>query len=365
MLKKNWLSFMLAAFTLLVLAACSEDSEDTGIAGDSGADSAKATTELNLLVWEGFADPAIISDYEEEYGVKVNAVYFGSSDELLAKLKSGGGSTYDLISPSGDLSGLLVDEGMLEPITIGNIKNFADIDDSLKLEEVEKDGEVYGVPYVWGPNYFIYDADIISEPITSWNDFADSKYAGQLSLSDDINNLYIAGQALGVENIYKMSEEELQEVKALVETWEPQVRKYWATAGELNDLFANKEVALAVGWPLTVKQVNDQNRNLEWAIPEEGTTGWMDHYMIVKGSKNKANAELFIDYVIRPEIQAKTAEALYYAPVNLKAKEFMSEDVQEATNINDMEEMFSKIDFWQYVEQRSRYNEIWTEIKTN
>lgn len=368
MLKKNWLIFLLTMLTMLVLAACGGESEEADVASDSGEDATETASEggtLNLLVWEGFADPAIISDYEEEYGVKVNAVYFGSSDELLAKLKSGGGSTYDLVSPSGDLSGLLVQENMLEPINTESITNYADIDDSLKVKEVEKDGEVYGVPYVWGPNYLIYDADVISEPIKSWNDFADSKYAGQLSLSDDINNLYIAGQALGVDNIYNMSEEELQEAKALVETWEPQVRKYWATAGELNDLFANKEVALAVGWPLTVKQINDQGRNLKWAIPEEGTTGWMDHYMIVKGSKNKKNAELFIDYSIRPEIQAKTAEALYYAPVNLKAKEFMSEDVQEATNINDMEGMFSKIDFWQYVEDRNRYNEIWTEIKTN
>lgn len=368
--KKNWFLVFMAALMIVVLAACGGESE-SDVAGESGEAGEGTTSEstsggtLNLLVWEGFADPAIISDYEKEYGVKVNAVYFGSSDELLAKLKSGGGSTYDLISPSGDLSGLLVQENMLEPIDMSKITNFGDIDAGLKLPEVEKDGEIYGVPYVWGPNYFIYDADVHEEPITSWNDFSKPEFAGQVSLSDDINNLYMAGQALGVANIYQMSEEELQKAKDLVETWEPQVRKYWATAGELNDLFANKEVSMALGWPLTVKQLNDQGRNLKWSIPEEGTTGWMDHYMIVKGAKNKANAELFIDYSIRPEVQANTAAALYYTPVNLKATEFMSEDLQEATNVNEMESMFAKIDFWQYVPDRNRYNEVWTEIKTN
>ena len=138
MLKKNWLTLLLATMMLLVLAACGDDSKEEEGAGDSGKESSAKGGTLNLLVWEGFADPSIISEYEEEYGVKVNAVYFGSSDELLAKLKSGGGSTYDLISPSGDLSGLLVQEGMLEPIEIEKIKNYADIDDSLKLKEVKK-----------------------------------------------------------------------------------------------------------------------------------------------------------------------------------------------------------------------------------
>ena len=368
MLKKKWLLVLVAAFTMLVLAACGNDEDagstetDAGTAGDSGSE---VGGELNLLVWEGFADPAIIAGYEEEFGVKINAVYFGSSDELLAKLKSGGGNTYDLISPSGDLSGLLVSEGMLDPINMDTITNFSDLSDDIKLPEVEKDGEVYGVPYVWGPNYLIYDADVVTDVPTSWNDFSKPEFAGQLSLSDDINNLYLAGQAIGVDNIYTMSEEELQQAKAKVEEWEGNVRKYWATAGELNDLFANKEVSVALGWPLTVKTVNDQGRNLQWTIPQEGTTGWMDHYMIVKGAKNKANAEAFINYSISPEVQAATAQALYYTPVNLKATEFMSEDLQQATNVNDMEGMFAKIDFWQYVPDRSRYNEIWTEIKTN
>ncbi len=162
-----------------------------------------------------------------------------------------------------------------------------------------------------------------------------------------------------------MNEEQLQQAKQTLLEWKPQIRKYWATGGELNDLFANKEVTLALGWPLTVKQVNDTGRNLKWTIPKEGTTGWMDHLMIVKGSKNKELAELYLDYAISPEIQAKTAEVTNYTPANVKATEFMSKDLQAATNINEAEEIFDKIDFWQYVENRARYNEVWTEIKTN
>lgn len=365
-MKRILLLFQVMIVISALLVACSSDEEASTSEGKTDF---KGDT-LNLLTWEGYADPTIISGFEEKYGVKINPTYFGSSDELLAKLKSGGGGTYDIISPSGDLAGLLVKSDMLEPIETKDYKNYGDINENLISDEVKKDGKIYGVPYVWGPNYLIYDADVIKEAPTSWSVFGDSAYKGKTSLSDDINNIYIAGQLLGLNKgnksaIYNMNEEQLQQAKQTLLEWKPQIRKYWATGGELNDLFANKEVTLALGWPLTVKQVNDTGRNLKWTIPKEGTTGWMDHLMIVKGSKNKELAELYLDYAISPEIQAKTAEVTNYTPANVKATEFMSKDLQAATNINEAEEIFDKIDFWQYVENRARYNEVWTEIKTN
>ena len=367
MKRKSWFILLMAMIVSLMLAACGGDEEATSDGSSEGDFSGNT---LNLLVWEGMADEKIISGFEEEHDVKVNATYFGSSDELMAKLKSGGGSTYDVISPSGDLSGYLVASDMLEPLNVENYKNYTDINEDLILEDVQKDGEVYGVPYVWGPNYLIYDADVVKEAPTSWSALGNPEFAGKVSLPDSIDNLYIVGQLMGLNKgdktaIYNMSEEQLQEAKKILVDLKPQIRKYWATGGELNDLFANKEVTVAVGWPLTVKQVNDTGRNLKWAIPEEGTTGWMDNLMIVKGSKNKELAELYLDYAISPEIQAITAEVTNYAPASVKAAEFMSDDLQEATHIHEMEDMFGKIDFWQYVENRARYNEIWTEVKTN
>lgn len=363
---KKMFIFLQVSLIIMILAACGDKEEAT--TSDKKTDFKGDT--LNLLTWEGYAEKEIISEFEKKYGVKVNATYFGSSDELIAKLRSGGGKTYDIISPSGDLSGFLVDSDMVEPLSIDQYKNYGDISDDLKLDEMKKDGKVFGVPYVWGPNYYIYDADVVKNPPASWADIANPEYKGKVSLSDDINNIYMAGQLLGLNKgdttaIYNMDEKQLQEAKQILMKWKPQIRKYWTTAGELNDLFANKEVVLAVGWPLTVKEVNDTGRNLKWAIPKEGTTGWADHLMIVKGSKNKALAELYLDYAISPEIQANTAEVTNYIPTNLKAKEFMSEDLQKATNMNEAAEMFDKIDFWQYVKDRDRYNEIWTEVKTN
>lgn len=359
-LKKILATVLAAIFTVTAFAGC----------GSSGGDGSKSSGKvLNLLVWEGYADSSFAEKFEKENGCKINATYFTTSDDLVAKLKAGGGDTYDIISPSGDMAGYLVQNDMVEPIDTSKLKYWNDINDSVKLEDVEKDGKTYGVPYLWGPDYLVYDADVITEEPTSWDIFWDPKYAGRISLYDDISNIYMVGQMEGLDTedksaIYNMSEEQLADAKKKLSEINSSVRKYWVSAGELNDLFANKEVDVAVGWPLTVKELNDQGRNLKWTIPEEGCTGWMDRLMIVKGSKNQELAMKWLDYVTSPEGQALSAAATYYTIVNENALEYMDADLIEATNADSLEEFFQKINFWQYVENRDRYNEVWVEVKT-
>lgn len=349
-----------AMVSSLLLAGC----------GSSGSGTfSEGKKQVNLLVWEGYADASFADKFEEETGIKVNATYFNTSDDLAAKLKAGGGDTYDLISPSGDMAGYIVQNDMAEPLDLSKLENWEDISDSVKLADVEKDGEVYGVPYMWGPDYLIYDADVVTEEPTSWSVFWDEQYSGRISLYDDISNIYMIGQMEGLDAtdsaaLYNMTEDQLEDAKTKLSELNPSVRKYWVSAGELNDLFANKEVDVAVGWPLTVKELNDQGRNLKWTIPEEGCTGWMDRLMIVKDAKNQDAAYEWLNYVTSPEGQALSAAATYYTIVNEKALEYMDADLIEATNADSLDEFFSKINFWQYVENRDEYNDIWVAVKT-
>jgi len=258
---------------------------------------------------------------------------------------------------------------MVEPIDMDKMTHLSEINEEFFLDDVEKDGNTYGIPYLWGPDYLIYDADVIPEAPDSWEVFWDPQYAGKISLYNDISNIYMIGQMNGLDKddpqaIYNMTEEQLEEAKAKLTELNPSVRKYWETAGELNDLFANNEVVLAVGWPLTVAELDTMGRNLDWTIPKEGCTGWMDRLMIVKGSKNQELATLYIDYMTSAEGQALSSEVTYYSVVNPGAAEFMSEELQELTYVNELDSFFGKINFWQYVENRDRYNEIWTEVKT-
>lgn len=363
MVKKIWpVSAVLAAVSLSLLVGCGEKEKK------NESESFQGKT-LSLLVWEGYADPKFTAEFEKQYGVKVTGTYFNSGDDLVAKLKAGGGNAYDVISPSGDMAGFLVQSDMVEPIDVSLMPNYKDLSPKLVLPDVEKNGKIYGIPYMWGPDYLVYDADVIKEPPTSWSVFWDPAYKGKVSLYDDISNIYLVGQMMGLDKtdpaaLYNMTEEQLTLAKKKLLEVNPAVRKYWVSAGELNDLFANKEVVVSVGWPITVKEVNEKGRNLKWTIPKEGTTGWIDRLMIVKGSKNQKLAALYINYIVGAKGQALTAEVTNYSPGNAKAATFMSEDLQKSTYVNEMDSLFAKINFWQYVANRARYNEIWTEVKT-
>lgn len=325
---------------------------------------------LNLLTWEQYADKSFVEPFEKKYNCKINATFFASGDDLLAKLKAGGGSTYDIISPSGDIAGFLVDSDMLEPVDISHISAWGEIPDAFKRNDVVKGENIYGVPYLWGPDYVMYNADVIKKPITSWNELWDPQYKGRLALHDDISNIYMIGKMLGHDapddqSLYSMSDADLAYAKDKLSTLNQSIRKYWSNGGELENLFMNKEVDIAVGWPSTLKNLQDQGMNMGWCIPKEGCTGWFDRLMIVKGSRHVQLATLWIDWCTSAQGEALGSIATTFSVSNPKAADYLNEDQKKIAMVDDLYQFFKSINFWSYVKNREAYNEIWTEVKTS
>jgi len=235
----------------------------------------------------------------------------------------------------------------------------------LGLSDVVRKEKNYGVPFCWGPDYLIYNAEVVKEAPTSWKVFLDPKYKGKVSMWDDISNIYLAGQVMGLDKtdksaIYNMTDAQLEDAKKMLIQMKPQVRKYWATAGELDNLFKNNEVVMAVGWPLTPANLNKQGMNLKAVIPEEGATGWIDRLMITKDSKNKDLALLYLDYITQPENMANVAVVTNYSVSHPDAVKYMPDDLKE---IASADQYFSQLNMWQYVKNRKKYNEVWNEVK--
>ncbi len=374
MKKRRWTRIAATGMAALMvagaLAGCGSKKESSAASAD--IDWSKTDfcgEELNILVWEMYGDESIIKPFEEKYNCKVNATAFDSSDDLLAKLKAGGGDVYDVISPSGDMAGLVVNNDMAEPIDTSHISGWTDIPDTFKLTDMEKDGNIYGVPYIWGPDYVMYNADVVKEPIKSWTELWDEKYSGRIALHNDVSNIYMIGLIDGITKddplaIYNMSDEQLADAQTRLTDLNSHVRKYWDAAGELEDMFKNGEVDIAVGWPSTLKDLQDDGLNMGWCIPDEGCTGWFDRLMIVKNSKHYQLATLWIDWCTSAEGEAVSSIATTFSISNPKAAEYMNEDQKAVAMVDDMNEMFDSINFWQYVEKREAYNEVWTAVKT-
>lgn len=329
----------------------------------------KKTPTLNLLVWEGYADPSFIRGFEEQCRCKVSASYMGSSDELVAKLRGGSAGTYDVISPSSDVATMISEGGLAAPLDLSKLPTYNQLSPQLtSMPLVKAKGQVYGVPFTWGPNPLIYDTTAFPQAPDSWSAFWDPKLQGKLSVWDELSTVYMAAQVLGYDkpdpsHLYNLSDQELEAVKKKLLELKPNVRKMWSTGGELINLFQNHEVTAAMGWPLITNQLRRANYPIGETIPKENTTGWIDHLMITAGSENKELAHKFLEYMIQDKTQKSVSDVTGYTPANPQSAKYMTPAEVKGLHLDDVDNYQKRIYFWQNVPRRAKYNEVWNEVK--
>src|ERR1700677_2167422 len=330
---------------------------------------AKKTPTLNLLVWEGYADPSFVKAFEHQHHCKISASYMGSSDELVAKLRGGSAGNYDVISPSSDVATSIASANLAAPLDLSKLHAYSQLSPQLtSLPLVRINGQVYGVPFMWGPDPLIYDTTVFAQPPDSWNVLWDPKYRGKISVWDDLSTVYMAAQVLGYDRpdpsqLYHLSDPQLEAVKKKLLELKPNIRKMWSTGGELTNLFQNHEVVAAMGWPLMTNQLRKINFPVGETIPKENTTGWIDHLMITAGSENKELAEEFLEYMIEAQTQKKVTDVTGYTPANPQAAHLMTAEEVKSLHLDDVDNYQKRLYFWQNVPRRARYNEIWNEVK--
>jgi len=324
---------------------------------------------LTLLVWEGYADPSFLRGFEEANHCKVAASYMGSSDELVAKLRGGSASNYDVISPSSDVATSVAAAGLATPLDLSRIPSYNQLSSQLRsLPLVRINGKVYGVPFMWGPDPLLYDTTVFPRPPDSWNILWDPQYRGKVAVWDDLSTVYMAAQVLGYDKpdpgaLYNLTDDQLERVKQKLIELKPNIRKIWSTGGELTNLFENHEVVLAMGWPLMTNQLRKAGFPIGETIPKENTTGWIDHLMITAASEHKDLAYQFLEYMVEAKTQKAVTDVTGYVPANPQAAQLMTAEERKNLHLDNVEEYFKRLYFWQNVPRREKYNEVWNEVK--
>src|SRR3984957_4462533 len=159
---------------------------------------AKKTPTLNLLVWEGYADPSFVQAFEAQNHCKVSASYMGTSDELVAKLRGGSAGNYDVISPSSDVATSIATAGLAAPLDLTKLPSYQQLSPKLRdMPLVKANGDIYGVPFMWGPNPLIYYTTAFPKAPDSWASLWDPRLQNKISVWDDLSTVYMAAQVLG------------------------------------------------------------------------------------------------------------------------------------------------------------------------
>ncbi|MBL1421661.1 MAG: ABC transporter substrate-binding protein [Alphaproteobacteria bacterium] len=331
----------------------------------ASASLAFAANEINILTWEGYADQSFVKPFEDASGCKVNATYVGSNDDFAPKLIAGGG-VYDLISPSIDSTTTLIEAAFLQPVDTSKLAEYNNLYEQFRTNAAfNHEGEVYGIPFAWGAIAFMYLTDKFETPPTSLADLWDEKYAGKISLWDDKSALYVAARLIGAKDIYNLTDEEMAATKAKLIEQKPLIRKYWATAGELVDLYASGEVWISNTWAgYQSGLLKEKGINVTEFLPKEKAEGWIDSFLIVKDSPNLECTYKFLNMLIAEEGQCGVANVNGYSVANpVAAKKCMTPEQFKALHQDDLAYLDELVLWKNLGADIERYTNTWNAVK--
>ncbi|MBD2056058.1 ABC transporter substrate-binding protein [Oculatella sp. FACHB-28] len=319
---------------------------------------------LTAIVWEGYTDVSFAQKFEQETGCAIKATYAGSSDEMFAKFRTGGGRTYDLISASGDITERLYKAGLVRPIDTSKLENYDSIFSPFQKGDWNSfDGKPYGVTFAWGPNVLLYNTEKVATAPTSWDVLFDPQYAGQITIPDNPMTIADVALWLGKPDPYDLTDTDLAEVKDKLLELRPSIRKFWATAGELANLFQSGEVVLAHAWPLTYTQLIEADYPVGSVNPKGQLTGWTDSWMISKNSRNVDAAYKWIDFILSGEGQKGVMDVTGYSGATELGVEAVGPERAKELFMDDLS-LHEEIKMWQSVQNYDKWVQLWNEIRS-
>ena len=282
---------------------------------------------LNVYNWGEYIGDDVISNFEKEFGVKVNYSMFDSNEILYTKLL--GGSSYDVIVPSDYMIERLMDEGRLQPIDYSYMTNLEDMDPQVVAlrNEYDPDG-VYSVPYFWGSVGLVYNKNTVSKEELDelgWNILKDTKYAGRIFMYDsERDSFMVALKALG----YSMNTENMDEIEEaynwLCELHDTMQPAY--VTDEVNDAMINGERDIAVVYSVAAAYIISENEDMDFYMPKEGTNVWSDSFAIPANAKNPKLANEFINFMLSYDSALDSSITVGYTSENKKVVETLKSE---------------------------------------
>jgi putative spermidine/putrescine transport system substrate-binding protein len=315
----------LAAVALSVPAAGVSKGESSALPTRIGAGEGS----LNLIEWIAYSDKSFANKFEQQTGCKIHRKDAGSSNEMVALMRTGGGGgggQYDLVSASGDASLRLVYGGDVQPVNVNLIpswKTFLPTFKSPVFNTVK--GVHYGVSVQWGPNTLIYNTQKVKPAPTSWSAIYSPKYKGKLTvpnnpiqIADAALYLSRTNKSLGIKDPYELTKPQLDATVALLKQQKPLLKRYWNYSTDEISSFKGGDVWMGAGWPYQTLQLQGAKAPVKEIIPLP-TTGWADTWMLAKKAPHPNCAYMWMKYVTTPAVQAKQALVFGETPVNPKA----------------------------------------------
>lgn len=320
--------------------------------------------ELNLIIWPGYAERGAVdpnydwvTPFETKTGCKVNTIEMTDSNNGVSLMQSG---QYDGGSFSGDATSRLMAGGIVAPVNVNLIPNYANIFEGLKMKTHNSlNGVPYGVPHGRGPNLLAYNSDVVTTPQTSWDIVWNGGANGDGKVSVYDSSIYIADAALhlmktrpelGITNPYQLNDAQFAAAIELLTKQRDAGALYWGTYTDQMASYASGDVTSGTSWQFQVSLMQGEPDKLPivGVLPDEGSTGWSDTWMIASQAKHPNCMYMWMDHIASAEANGQATVWFGEAPTSPQAcayAETLSPGHCDLTHATD-EAYYDKVWYW-------------------
>lgn len=304
----------------------------------------------------------INKEFEDLTGIKVNYTTYDTNESLYAKLKSGG-ANYDVIVPSDYMIGKMSKEGLLAKLDFANIPNSAMIGDQYKGLDYDPNDE-YSVPYTWGVVGIVYNKTMVNGTIDSWSALWDEQYKGNVLMFNNSRDAFaIAFKKLGM-SLNPSSTEDIQKAADELKKQKGIVQAY--VMDEIFDKMEGGEAALAPYYAGDAITMINENPDLAFAIPKEGTNYFVDAMCVPATSTQKEAAEMYINFMCETQIALANCEFIGYSTPQVKAEALLPDELKNSPIMYPSKDVLANTEIFNVLpdELNQAMDEAWSDVKS-
>ncbi|OJU18540.1 MAG: hypothetical protein BGN88_13100 [Clostridiales bacterium 43-6] len=335
----------------------------TLFSGCGKSEETKTEGVLNFFNWTEYMPESVLTAFEKEYKIKVNYTTYSSNEEMLNKIKTGEKGMYDLTIASDYMVDTMRTTGLLEKFDNTVVTNIGNIDPQYTKMYFDETGE-YAVPYMISNAILCYNKAKIPGGIKSINDIFDSKYKNSIVMLDDIRMVMgLSALSLGY-SVNETDPAKVAKMKDKLVSLKPNIKLFDSDSPKTSMI--SGETSIGFMWCAEVALAMAENPDIVPVYPEEGISLMIDNFVIPAGAKNKKNAELFINFILRPEISKMVSAEYPYVNPNKAAYDILPDSYKNNPASNPPAEALKKGQLVKNLGDNAKlYDDVWTEFKNS
>ena len=357
-------TFSWALVGALALGGCTSKDQTAGVGSTGGAATAAPQERVvNLAIWSNYISKEFLEEFEKQSGVKVVLSNYSSNEELLGKLQAGA-TGYDVAVPSDYMVFVMAKLGLLTALNRAEIPQISEIEPDAHGGQYDPNNQ-YSVPYGRGVTGIAFNKEVVKEPITSWKDlFENEKYGGKISLLDDVRESIGSALKWKGHSINTTDSGQLAEAKKIVVSAQKRIKAF---SSEPVPLLLSGEVVIAQTYSSDALKARKLSAGkIDFVIPKEGTSLWVDCLVIPKGSPHQKEAHQLINFFLQARVAASRTENFFVSPVVKGVRGLLPAALQKDPILFPPPARWKEFESIRDLEEKgTEWDRVWTEVKAS